>query len=49
MDELIESNDIQDDWQALRDRFRRDGYVFLRALIDPGRAGQAGADRWRRS
>jgi hypothetical protein len=32
--ELVESNDVLDDWKALRERLRRDGYVFVRGLID---------------
>src|SRR5579864_7446802 len=44
MDELIESNEIMEDWRALRARLRRDGYVFLRGLVDPRLATQAGRD-----
>ena len=38
MDELVESNDIVEDSTALRARLRRDGYVFVRGLIDRQRA-----------
>jgi hypothetical protein len=44
VDELIESNDIAEDWRALRARLRRDGYVFVRGLIDGQRAINAGRD-----
>jgi hypothetical protein len=39
--ELVESNDVAGDWKALRDRLRRDGYIFVRGLIDPSRVDQA--------
>ena len=42
--ELAESNDVLDDWQALRDRLRRDGYLFVRGLIDPDLAASAGRE-----
>lgn len=32
---FVESNDILDDPDKLRNRARRDGYLFFRALIDP--------------
>ena len=39
--ELLESNDVVDDWQGLRALLRRDGYVFVRGLIDAGLVAQA--------
>ncbi len=39
--ELVESDDVLDDWKALRDRLRRDGYVFVRGLIDARLVEQA--------
>jgi hypothetical protein len=39
--ELVESNDLVGDWKALRDRLRRDGYIFVRGLIDPRLVDQA--------
>jgi hypothetical protein len=44
MHELVASNDIVEDWQALRARMRQDGYIFVRGLIDPRRVAQAGAE-----
>jgi Phytanoyl-CoA dioxygenase (PhyH) len=45
--DLVASNDIMEDWQALRARLRQDGYIFVRGLIDPRRAAQAGAEALR--
>jgi len=44
MDELVVSNDVAGDWSALRQRVRRDGYMFVRGLVDPGLAAAAGTE-----
>ena len=44
LEELVVSNDIAGDWAALRERLRRDGYLFVRELIDPALAATAGQD-----
>ena len=42
MEELRDSTTSAGDWAALRDRIGSDGYVFVRGLVDPARAVEAG-------
>ena len=44
VDELATSNDIVDDFEALRERMRRDGYLLVRGLVDPALANDAGRE-----